>query len=122
MKPEDHAWRAHQRLASEQLRVGFADRVLRAVHGPQPEVWRQLQAHASRQIRPGFAERVLRAARKVPGVPSLIDQFAFSICTAAVCVLAILLIEARSTSIENERNLASWQQIARMAAEEEPGL
>lgn len=122
MKPEDHAWRSLQQHASAQIRGGFADRVLRAAHGPGAESWQQLRDHASRQLRPGFAERVLRAARKVPGVPSLLDQFAFSIGTAAVCALALVFIESHNTRLENDRNLASWQQIAQSAANEEPGL
>ena len=113
MKTEDHAWRALNQHASAQLHGGFADRVLRAAHGPQAETWNQLQAHAAAQLRPGFAERVLRAARQLPGnLPSLFDQFAFSIGTATVCVVAALYFHARSLELENERNLASWQQIA----------
>jgi hypothetical protein len=65
---------------------------------------------------------VLRAARRVPGVPSFIDQLAFSLGTAAVCALAIFFLKAHSAQVEDERNLAQWQQIAQMAADEEPGL
>lgn len=119
MKTEDHAWRALRDHASAQLRHGFADRVLRTAQGPQAETWRQLQAHASRQLRPGFAERVLRAARQIPGVPSLLEQFAFSVGTAAVCAMAVFFIHARSNQAEDERNLASWQQIAQVVGYED---
>jgi hypothetical protein len=112
MKPEDHAWRSLQGRASAHLRDGFADRVLRAAHGPRAETWRELQAAGARRIRPGFAERVLRAARKVPGVPSLLDQFAFSAATAAVCVFAVVVIHGVRVRMEDERNLAGWQQLA----------
>lgn len=122
MKPEDHAWRALQTHASAQLRNGFADRVLRSAQGPTSQTWSHLQEHAASQLRPGFAERVLRAARNLPGMPSFVDQFAFSLGTAAVCAIAIFLIKAHITHSEDERNLASWQQIAQVAAEEEPGL
>ena len=75
MKTEDQAWRSLQTHASAQLRTGFADRVLRAAHGPDAAAWQQLQSHASAQVRPGFAARVLRAARALPkAVPSLADQ------------------------------------------------
>jgi hypothetical protein len=112
MKPEDQAWRSLQAHASAQLRGGFADRVLSAAHGPAPTVWAQLFARGSAQLRPGFAERVLRAARQVPGLPSLLDQFAFSAATAAVCILTAVIVHTRATQLEDERNLAQWQQIA----------
>jgi hypothetical protein len=112
MKTEDQAWRDLQAHASSQLRSNFADHVLRAVQGPRAEAWQQLQVHAAARIRPGFAERVLRAARQLPGVPSLLDQLAFSAAAAAVCVLAAVFIHARSVRLEDERNLASWQEIA----------
>lgn len=122
MKPEEHAWRALNQHAAAQLRSSFADRVLRSAHGPAPEVWQQLQTHAAAQLRPSFAERVLRAARNIPGVPSLLDQFAFSVGTAAVCALAVFFIHARTVQAEDARNLASWQQIAMQAQAEDAGL
>lgn len=112
MKTEDQAWRDLQARASAQLSSDFAGRVLRAAQGPSPAAWRQLGAHAVARIRPGFAERVLRAARQIPGVPSLLDQLAFSMGTAAVCAVAVALLHARNVRLEDERNLASWQQIA----------
>ncbi len=113
MKPEDQAWRSLQTHASAQLRAGFADRVLRAAHGPDAAAWQQLHAHAAAQIRPGFAARVLRAARALPqAVPSLADQLVFGAVTAAVCLLAVVYLHARNTRLENERNLAAWQQLA----------
>ncbi|MBI4625899.1 MAG: hypothetical protein HY736_22090 [Verrucomicrobia bacterium] len=112
MKPEEYAWRQLQTHAAAQLRRGFADRVLRAARGPQDETWRQLQAHAGAQLRPGFAARVLRAARQIPGVPSLRDQFAFSAATVALCVLTVVFIHSRSVRLEDERNLAGWEQLA----------
>ena len=111
MKTEDQAWRDLHDRAAAQLRDGFADRVVRFAHGPQAEEWRALQAHAAAQLRPGFAVRVLRAARQLPGSPSLWDQFAFSAATAAVCVLAVTFLHARSTRLEDERNLATWQRL-----------
>ena len=113
MKTEDQAWRSLQAHASAQLRLNFADRVLRTAHGPDAEAWKQLQGRAAAQIRPGFAARVLRAARALPSnVPSLFDQFAFGAVTAAICLIAVIVVHARSTRLENERNLAGWQQLA----------
>lgn len=112
MKSEDLAWRELRQKAAAHLRPDFSERVLRAAHGPDAAVWRQLQAHASAQIRPGFAERVLRAARALPGVPSLLDQLVLSAATAALCLLGVLFLHSRSAQNEEERNLASWQQLA----------
>jgi len=122
MKPEDHAWKALRTHAAAQLRTGFADRVLRDAQGPEAAVWRRLQDHGARQLRPGFAERVLRAARELPGVPSILDPFALSVGTAAVCALAFFYFDARSAKIENERNLASWQQMAQVVADDDVSL
>jgi hypothetical protein len=122
MKPEEHAWKALQTHAAQQLRNGFADRVLRCAQAPSSEAWRQLQAHAASQLRPGFAERVLRAARNVPGLPPLLEQFVFSVGTAAVCALAAVLIHARNVEIEDQRNIASWQQIAMAVQDADSGL
>jgi hypothetical protein len=113
MKAEDHAWRALQNHASAQLHRGFADRVLRVAHGPQPEVWQQMQARAATQIRPGFAARVLRMARDLPGnVPSMFDQLVLGAATMAVCFVAVFFIHSRSVQQEDQRILASWQQLA----------
>jgi hypothetical protein len=95
--------------------------VLRAAHGPDAAVWAQLRAHGAAQLRSGFAERVLRAARQIPGVPSLLDQFALCVATAALCVAAVLYMHARTARLENERNLASWQQIVLEAQAEDSG-
>lgn len=122
MKPEDHAWRELNAHAAAQLSAGFADRVVRVARGPSPEAWRQLQAHAAAQLRPTFAQRVLRAARHIPGVPSLLDQFVFSVGTAAICTVAVFFFHARAASLENERNLARWQQLAQAAADDDSGL
>jgi hypothetical protein len=122
MKPEDHAWKALRSHAAGQLKTGFADRVLRSAQGPDAATWESLRAHGGRQLRPGFAGRVLRAARELPGVPSILDQFALSVGTAAVCALAIFYFDARSARIEDERNLASWQQMAQVVADDDVSL
>src|SRR4051812_7687164 len=105
MNPEDHAWRSLQERGAAHLRHGFADRVLRAANGPTSESWQQLQQAGAARIRPGFAERVLRAARQIPipGIPSLLDQFAFSAATAAVCLLAVVAFHRVAVQLENER-------------------
>lgn len=123
MKPEEHAWQALRDKAASRLSPDFADRVLRAVHGPTPEAWRRLHAHAAAQIRPGFAERVLRAAREFPGnVPSLIDQLVLGAATVAVCLIAVVAVHSRSAKLDEQVALAGWQQLAVEAQDIDLGL
>jgi negative regulator of sigma E activity len=118
MKPESHAWNRLREQAASQLPPDFADRVLRVTHGTAAETaaWRQLHARAATQLRPGFAQRVLLAARSVTE-PSFSSQFILSAATAAVCLLAVVFVHQRTTSDEDARNLAGWQEIASEAQE-----
>jgi hypothetical protein len=120
MKTEPKAWHDLQQHAAAQLRPDFAQQVLRAAHGPSAEAWRELQAQASNQLRPGFAERVLRAARALPPLPSLFSQFAYSAITATTCLVGVLLIHARTSNLEEQRNLASWDQLAAEVQDVDP--
>ena len=122
MNPEDHAWQALRDHGAAQLRSDFAARVVRAAQGPSEASWQSLRRHGAGQLRPGFADRVLRAARNLPGMPSFLDQFAFSAGTAIVCIAATLFLHSRSEARENEKNLARWQQIALEAHHNEPRL
>lgn len=112
MKPESYAWQRLRNHAAKQLRPGFADRVLRASHASETETaaWRALQAQAATQIRPGFAQRVLLAARAVTE-PSFWSNFLVSTATAAACLLTVVVVHQRTTSLEDARNLAAWQEI-----------
>ncbi len=121
MKPETQAWRDLQAHAAGQLRAGFAGRVVRLAQGPTKKTWRLFLDQGAAQIRPGFAERVLRAARNLPGMPSFLDQFAYSIGTAALCAIVALYLHSRSLELESERNLATWQQIAMHVDDADPG-
>ena|SRR5688572_16125243 len=122
MKPEEHAWRALNDHAAAQLRGGFADRVVRAAHGPRAQTWSQLFGFGARQLRPGFAERVLRAARAAADMPSLASQFALSAVTAAVCLGTVIFVHERNEQAADERNLAQWQQIVLVAQDDTAGL
>ena len=122
MKPEHPAWKALQTHAAGQLRGGFADRVLRAAHGPRPEVWSLLQARGAAELRPGFAERVLRAAKAATDIPSLGSHFALSAATAALCVLAAMYFHQSSVADADERNLAEWRQVVAAAEDLDPGM
>ena len=79
---------------------------------PVEHAWRALQARAEAQLRGDFADRVLRAARQIPGVPSLLDQFALCAVTALLCVVAVVFVHSRGVRNESERNLAGWEQLA----------
>ena len=62
----------------------------------ETRAWAQLQRHASAQLRPGFADRVVRAARAgAEAVPSLLSIFTLSAATAALCLLAVTLLNTR---------------------------
>jgi len=112
MKTEDQAWRSLQVHAAAQLRPDFAQRVIRFARGPDAAAWQLLQSHAAAQMRPGFAARVLRAARALPkAVPSLLEQLAFGAATAAFCLIVVVYLHSRNTRLEEERNLAGWQQL-----------
>ena len=117
MKPEDQAWASLRDHACAQLRDGFADRVLRAAHGPTPEAWQQLRLAAVACLRPGFAERVLRAARAAAEMPSFTSQLALSAATAAVCLGAVLFVHHRELEQADARNLAEWRKIVAVAQE-----
>ncbi len=113
MKPESDAWNRLREHASTRLPADFADRVLRVTHGDAAEsvAWHQLRDRAAAQLRPGFAQRVLLAARAVTE-PSFSSQFMLSAATAAVCLFAVVLVHQRSTSVEDARNLAGWEELA----------
>ena len=121
MKPESesHAWRQLEDRAAACLQAGFASRVLSAARPPEARVWGDLEDHAAAQLQAGFADRVLRAVRAAlpMQMPSLSSQFALSAATAALCMIAVVYVHDRDTRIENERNLASWQQLAVEAQE-----
>jgi hypothetical protein len=115
MKPESEtkAWHQLEEHAASRLRTGFASRVLRAARPPGARVWLELEENAAAELSPGFADRVLRAVRAaLPAeLPSLFSQFALSAATAALCLIAVVYVHDRATRMENERNLASWQQV-----------
>lgn len=115
MKTEDQAWRDLHARAAQELHTGFADRVLRAAHGPKTATWLQLRSIGAAQIRTGFAARVVRAARAAADAPSFLSQFALSVATAALCLGAVVLVHDHNVQKADERNLADWEQIVLVA-------
>lgn len=77
---------------------------------PEPYAWMALHEHAAHQLSPGFAQRTIAAARRV--APTLTSQVLVSLATAAVCLVAIYMVDAHLTKLETARNLAGWQQLA----------
>ncbi|HZP59868.1 MAG TPA: hypothetical protein VFB27_06045 [Opitutaceae bacterium] len=79
------AWHALYRRAAAQLPPDFADCVLRALHAP---------ANAVRRAR---------------------GQFLLAACTAAVCLLVVVLVHVYDLEETNQEALADWQQISAQA-------
>jgi hypothetical protein len=83
--------------------------------------WERLREHAASQISPGFPDRVLRAARAAAS-PLLISHLAMCAATAAVCLVAVALYDARISGDEDATNIAGWGEIAAQASDLEQGL
>ncbi len=81
----------------------------------------RLREHAAARISPGFADRVLRAARGGAS-PLFVSQFAMCAATAALCLIAVALYDARLSGDENAQNLAGWNEIAAQARDLDQGL
>lgn len=81
-----------------------------------PEAWRALRRHAAAQLPSDFADRVLRALRAPAGaVRRAAGQFLVAACTAAVCLLVVVLVHAYDIRVTNQEALANWQQISAQA-------
>ncbi len=85
------------------------------------QAWARLREHAAAQITPGFPDRVLRAARSAAS-PLLISHFVMCAATAAMCLVAVALYDARVSVDEDAKNIAGWGEIAAQANDLEQGL
>jgi hypothetical protein len=112
MKDENQAWRMLEQKAADQLRGDFAGRVLRAGRGPSDAAWRELYEVGGDQLRLGFADRVLRAVRARIVRPSFHGQLALGAATLATLIISVVIFHERTTRSQNERNIASWEQLA----------
>jgi hypothetical protein len=84
----------------------------------EAKTWADLRAHAALQISPGFPDRVLREARaRAMAVPSPFSQLILSATTAALCFLAVAIVDSRTSRAAAAANLADWQQIASTSEE-----
>jgi len=77
---------------------------------PESHAWTCLGDHAASQLSAGFAERAVRASRTAACTP--MGQFFLSATTTTICVAAVMLFFFQTTRVENNRNLAGWQEIA----------
>jgi hypothetical protein len=78
--------------------------------------WRVLRTHAAAQLPPDFADRVLRLMRTRPfSVRDAADRFLVAACTAAACILFVVLVHSHNTQKINQVALANWRQISDQA-------
>jgi len=82
----------------------------------EDNAWKLLREQGASMISPGFPDRVLRAAR-ARSSPIMVSHFAMCAATAALCLLAVALYDARSSGDEAAQNLAGWNDIAAQAGE-----
>ena len=77
------------------------------------EAWRALRTRASAQLPADFADRVLRTLRlQTFSVRDAADRFFVAACTAAACLLLVVLVHAHHTQQINQVALADWRQIS----------
>jgi hypothetical protein len=85
------------------------------------QAWTRLREHGAAQITPGFPDRVLRAVREGAS-PLLVAHFAMCAATAAMCLVAVALYQARGAGDENAQNVAGWGEIAAQSSDLDQGL
>ncbi|HEY1763401.1 MAG TPA: hypothetical protein VGF85_00670 [Opitutaceae bacterium] len=85
------------------------------------EAWARLRHYAAAQITPGFPERVLRAARAGTS-PLMVSHFLMCAATAAMCLVAVALYDARVSSDDNAQSVTGWGEVAAQASDLEQGL
>jgi hypothetical protein len=87
----------------------------------EEKAWESLRAYAAARVRPGLPDRVLRIAREVSS-PLFVSQFALCAATAALCLMAVALFDARSAADQDAQNLAGWNEVTAQAADLGQGL
>ncbi len=89
---------------------------------PEHDAWTSLREHAASQLKPGFPDRVLRAARTPASSPLIVAHFAMCAATAAACLVAVALYQARVSGDEDATSLAGWNEIAAQSNDLEQGI
>jgi len=81
-----------------------------------PEAWQALRRRAAARLPSDFADRVLRALHApAAAVCSPAAQLFVAACTAAVCLLVVVLVHAHNLQETNQAALADWQKITAQA-------
>jgi hypothetical protein len=80
------------------------------------KAWDALLARAAAQLPGDFADRVLRILRARPfSFRDVADRLLVAACTAAACLLFVVLVHTHNTQKVNEVALADWRQISAQA-------
>jgi hypothetical protein len=77
------------------------------------KAWHALRTRAAAQLPPDFADRVLRTLRQQAfSVRDVADRFFVAACTAAACLVFVVLVHTHNTQKVNEVALAGWRQVS----------
>jgi hypothetical protein len=87
----------------------------------EDNAWKLLREHGASMVSPGLPDRVLRAAGAYSS-PILVSHFAMCAATAALCLVAVALYDARSSGDDDAQSLAGWNDIAAQAGELDTAL
>jgi hypothetical protein len=80
------------------------------------EAWRKLRIQAAEQLPADFADRVLRTLRTTTfSIRDAADRFLVAACTAAACLLVVVLVHSHNTQKINQIAMADWRQISAQA-------
>jgi hypothetical protein len=77
------------------------------------EAWRALRTRAAEQLPPDFADRVLRTLRTTTfSVRDAADRFLVAGCTAAACLLLVVLVHVHNTQKTTQIAMEDWRTIS----------
>ncbi len=77
------------------------------------KAWHELRSRAAAQLPPDFADRVLRTLRlQTFSVRDVADRFFVAACTAAACLVFVVLVHTHNIEKVNQVALADWRQIS----------
>jgi hypothetical protein len=80
------------------------------------KAWRALHTDAAAQLPGDFADRVLRILRTPTfSVRDATDRFLVAACTAAACLVFVVLVHTHNTQKTTQVALVDWRQISDQA-------
>jgi hypothetical protein len=75
--------------------------------------WSELRNRAVAQLPADFADRVLRTLRlQAFSVRDAADRFFVAACTAAACLVFVVLVHTHNTQKVTEVAMADWRQVS----------